>query len=178
MPLPAHLPTRNYMQMAWVVPDLDAAIASWVTNSGVGPFFVFDSVEFGDPVYRGKPSVTPKNVAAMAYAGDIQIELIQPLEDKPSLWTDRTPFGRPAFHHVAVNSENYAADLAFFNGQGAETAFSGVMLGYPVCWIDTFDTLGFMMELMTPNPMADAVFGQIKAASVGWDGKDPVRKLG
>lgn len=178
MPLPAHLPTRNYMQMAWVVPDLDVAIATWSAKAGVGPFFVFDAVEFGDAVYRGKPSVTPKSAAAMAYAGDMQIELIAPLEDIPSFWTDRTPYGRAALHHVAVNSADYDADLAFFTSQGAEVAFSGTMMGYPVCWIDTIDTLGFMMELMTPNPVAASVFGQIKAASVDWDGKDPVRKLG
>jgi hypothetical protein len=35
-----------------------------------------------------------------------------------------------------------------------------------------------MMELMTPNPVAASVFDQIKAASVDWDGKDPVRRLG
>ena len=178
MLLPAYLPTRNYIQMAWVVPDLDRAIENWVTKAGVGPFFVFDPVEFGDPVYRGTPSTTPQSEAAMAYAGDIQIELISPLEDVPSYWTDRTPYGRTAFHHVAVNSADYEADLAFFTTQGAEVAFSGTMLGFPVCWIDTIDTLGFMMELMTPNPVANSIFGQIKDASAGWDGSDPVRKLG
>lgn len=175
--LPPHLPTRDYMQMAWVVPDLHAAINSWVKKAGVGPFFVFDAAEFGNPVYRGKPSITPNAAAAMAYAGDMQIELISPLDDIPSYWTDRTPRGRTALHHVAVNSADYDADLAFFTGGGAEVAFSGLMMGYPVCWIDTCDTLGFMMELMTPNPVADSVFGQIKAASVNWDRTNPVRKL-
>jgi len=176
--MPSHLPTRDYMQMAWVVPDLHAAIDGWVKKGGVGPFFVFDAAEFGNPVYRGRSSVTPNAAAAMAYAGDMQIELISPLDDIPSYWTDRTPRGRTALHHVAVNSADCDADLAFFTAGGAEVAFSGLMMGYQVCWIDTIDTLGFMMELMTPNPVADGVFGQIKAASVNWDGTDPVRKLG
>lgn len=178
MLLPSHLPTRNYMQMAWVVPDLDAAIDTWVKNAGVGPFFVFGEAEFGNPVYRGEPSVTPRASAAMAYAGDMQIELISPLDDRPSYWTDRTPRGRTALHHVAVNSENYETDLAFFTDRGFEVAFSGLMMGYPVCWIDTIDALGFMMELMTPNPVADSVFAQIKMPSINWNGEDPVRKLG
>jgi len=175
---PSYLPTRDYMQMAWVVPDLEAAIDTWVRKAGVGPFFVFDAAEFGNPVYRGKPAITPNTAAAMAYSGNMQIELISPLDDKPSYWTDRTPRGRTALHHVAVNSTNYEADLAFFMDQGVEVAFSGLMMGYPVCWIDTMDTLGFMMELMTPNPVANSVFAQIKAPSIDWDGRDPIRKLG
>jgi hypothetical protein len=35
-----------------------------------------------------------------------------------------------------------------------------------------------MVELVTKNPIAEQVFGAIRAAAVDWDGKDPVRRLG
>ena len=38
------LPNRAFMQMCWVVPDLEAAIDGWVRSAGVGPFFWFDEV--------------------------------------------------------------------------------------------------------------------------------------
>ena len=51
------------------------------------------------------------------------------------------------------------------------------MLGNRTCWVDTTPTLGFMVELVTKNPIADAIFGQFRAAVQNWDGKDPIRYL-
>ena len=51
-------------------------------------------------------------------------------------------------------------------------------MGSRVAWLDTVKTLGFMVELITANPVADSVFGAIRAAAEGWDGSDPVRRLG
>jgi hypothetical protein len=34
-----------------------------------------------------------------------------------------------------------------------------------------------MVELVTKNPIADSIFGQIREASMNWDGKDPIRTL-
>jgi len=33
-----HRINRNFMQMCWVVPDLDQAMATWTHTTGVGPF--------------------------------------------------------------------------------------------------------------------------------------------
>ena len=61
---------------------------------------------------------------------------------------------------------------------GAEVAYTGLMMGHRTCWIDTTATLGFMVELVTKNPVADGVFGAFRAAAENWDGKDPVRTFG
>jgi hypothetical protein len=39
-------------------------------------------------------------------------------------------------------------------------------------------TLGFMVELVEANPVADMVFGKFREAAENWDGKDPVRTFG
>jgi len=44
--------------------------------------------------------------------------------------------------------------------------------------VDTTPTLGFMVELIEANPIADSVFEQFRIAAQGWDGRDPVRTLG
>jgi hypothetical protein len=51
------------------------------------------------------------------------------------------------------------------------------MIGHRTCWIDTTSTLGCMVELITKNPVAESVFGAIRAAAENWDGSDPVRTL-
>ena len=51
------------------------------------------------------------------------------------------------------------------------------MMGSRTCWLDTTPTLGFMVELIEANPVADSVFAQFRAAAENWDGTNPVRTL-
>ena len=59
-------PNREFMQVCWLVPDLRAAIDSWVQSAGVGPFFWFDGVPFADGRHRGEPCDFPECTAAIA----------------------------------------------------------------------------------------------------------------
>jgi hypothetical protein len=171
------LRNKNYMQLAWVVPQLEPAIADWVRTAGAGPFFVFEELHFTDSVYRGNPADVQPCRAAIGQHGDMQIELIQPLDHGPGLWTDIVPFGQRGFHHTGLYCTDYEGERAAAL-KGGEMAFEGLMMGAKTCYIDTVKTLGFMTELVTANPVAESVFGQIRAAADGWDGSDPIRTLG
>ena len=168
----------DYVQLAWVVPDLDAAIAGWLKSTGAGPFFVFGEVHFTESNYRGTPMDVAPHRASIGQHGDMQIELIQALGDHPGIWRDVVPYGRAGLHHVGLYCSNYEADRTALLATGAAMAFEGLMMGARTCYVDTTPTLGFMTELITANPIAEQVFGQIRAAHLGWDGSDPVRSLG
>jgi hypothetical protein len=172
------LRNRNYMQMCWVVPDLDAAIGHWLRSTGAGPFFVFGEVHFTDSHYRGTPMDVAPHRASIGQHGDMQIELIQPLGDNPGIWRDVVPHGKAGFHHVGLYCPDYEAERAACLAGGSEMAFEGLMMGAKTCYIDTSPTLGFMTELITANPIADTVFGQIRQAAEGWDGSEPIRSMG
>jgi hypothetical protein len=165
------------MQMCWVVPDIRAGMEYWLRSTGVGPFFLFDSVTFDRPLYRGQPAECADITAAIAQAGDIQIELVCQNDDRPSFWRDVVSPGRSALHHMALYCSDYDADLAAYSGAGAEAAFSGLMMGSRVCWMDTSRQLGFMVELIEANEVAEAVFGKIRSAAKDWDGRNPIRSL-
>jgi hypothetical protein len=169
---------RSYMQMCWVVPDLDAAIRHWLDSTGAGPFFVFEDVHFTESHYRGTPMDVAPHRAAIGQHGDMQIELICPVGDHPGIWRDVVPGGGFGFHHVGLYCDDYEAERAAYLSTGAQMAFEGLMMGARTCYIDTVPTLGFMTELITRNPVADMVFGQFRTAAEGWDGRDPVRTLG
>ncbi len=173
-------PDRKFMQMAWVVPDLDRAIEHWTRRAGIGPFFVFDGLSYENAVYRGQPtSSTPFNItAAISQSGDTQIELICQLDDEPSMFRELVPAGKTGFHHVALYCDDYDAELEAYTDAGAEVAFSGLMMGFRTCWLDLSDSLGFMVELVDANPVADGVFQAFRDAADNWDGSDPVRRLG
>lgn len=166
------------MQLCWVVPDLHAAMDAWSRTAGVGPFFFFESVPFEAPVHRGRPAQPAHITAAMAQAGDLQIELVCQHDDHPSVFRDMFAAGQGGFHHAALYCQDYDASLAAYAEAGAELAFSCLMMGSRTCWLDTTPTLGFMVELIEANPTADAVFAQFRAAAEAWDGRDPVRTLG
>jgi len=170
-------PEQRFMQMCWVVPDLHAAVKAWTGSAGIGPFFFFEQVLFEDARYRGQPADSPDITAAMAQAGDVQIELVCQKDDRPSIFRDVVPAGQTGFHHTALYCSDYDATLAAYTGAGAPVAFSGLMMGHRTCWVDTTATLGFMVELITANPVADSIFEQFRTAAESWDGTDPLRTL-
>jgi Glyoxalase/Bleomycin resistance protein/Dioxygenase superfamily len=169
------LTNGNYMQLCWVVPDLEATIAHWVRSARAGPFFLFEDVHFTDSHYRGSPADIAPHRAAIGQYGDMQIELIAPIGNGPGIWTDVVPAGKSGFHHTALYCTDYDAEKAAYGG---EVAFEGLMMGARTCYIDTVGTLGFMTELITANPIAEQVFGMFRSAAEGWDGADPIRILG
>lgn len=169
---------RDYMQMCWVVPDLEEAIHNWVKTAGAGPFFIFDEVHFTESNYRGTPMDIEPSRAAMGQFGGTQIELVQPTGEGPGIWSDLYKFGSGGFHHTGLYCDDYEAQRDAYIAAGSELAFEGLMMGAKTCYIDTSPTLGFMTELVTANPIAEQVFGTIRSASEGWDGSEPIRSLG
>jgi hypothetical protein len=169
---------RRFMQFCWLVPDLDAAMAVWIRNAGVGPFFRFDNVVYDKPQYRGKSSGNANLSAAIAQAGDVQIELVCVNDRQPSIWQEGpAAAGKWGFHHAAIYCHDYDSTVASYTEAGCELIFSGLMLGFRVGWIDAVGTLGFFIELIDANPVADDVFGLFRSAAEQWDGKDPIRRL-
>jgi hypothetical protein len=165
------------MQLCWVVPDLEVSIDHWVKSTGAGPFFLYNGLHFDDSVYRGTPSDVQQCRAAIGQFGEMQIELVEPVDDGPGVWTEVVPRGRLGFHHVGLYCTDYDAERAAYLADGSQMAFEGLMMGAKTCYIDTTPTLGFMTELITANPVAEMVFGQFREAAVGWDGTNPIRTM-
>jgi len=88
-------------QIAFVVNDIDAAIAYWTKTLGIGPFYVKREIEFIDYIYRGKTCQSPTVSIALSNSGDLQIELIQQHDDKPSIYQDFLIQGREGLQHVS-----------------------------------------------------------------------------
>ena len=73
------------VQQGYVVPDVEEAIAHWLSR-GVGPFFLNDISDFPGQ-YDGQPIMAEMR-AGFAYSGDQQIEVITPSYDHPSIYKD------------------------------------------------------------------------------------------
>jgi hypothetical protein len=171
-------PDNGIMQMAYVVPDIRAAIEDWIRDLNVGPWFLLDSFTGVDPLYRGAPTTTDVAIA-MSFAGHMQIELIQPNDDTMSVYRETIEARGYGFHHHGVATRNFPHDLERYVSRGYPIAFQlGVPTGGTVAYIDTLgETPGFI-ELIEATPDMEATFGRFWQAAQNWDGRDPVRPFG
>src|SRR5690348_11970983 len=103
-------PANGIMQVAYVVQDVRAAIDEWIGRLNVGPWFLLDYFTGVDPVYRGEPSRAAVSIA-MSFAGHMNIELIQPKDENPSVYKELMDRSGPGFHHWGVASADFAADV-------------------------------------------------------------------
>lgn len=166
--------TRDYMQQAWVVEDLERAMHAWTKTCGVGPFFVAEHVPMDRVIYRGRP-VQVDCTIALAQAGRTQIELIVQHSAGPSIYRDRVPKGRSAFHHLAVLCDDYDRDLEHYRSAELAIAMSGVFGDMRFAYVDTSIPLGCVIELIEDKPSIREHFQMIAKAADGWDGSNPVR---
>lgn len=172
-------PRGGIFQMAYVVHDLDAAIAYWVRDLKVGPWFRLDGFDGGhDAVYRGR-TFTGTVDLAMSFAGHMNVELIQPNDDEPSVYREMIDARGYGFHHFGVASDDVEADIADLAVKGYELAFkASVPTGGHVAYMDGGPGRPGFLELCAATPGFEEMFGRFHDAAVDWDGSDPVRPFG
>lgn len=168
-------PDDGIIQMAYVVENIHRAMDTWAKQLKVGPWFLLDSFTGVDPQYRGKASEASVSLA-MSFAGHMMIELIQEHRPVPSVYRETIEKRGYGFHHWGVASKDFDRDLAQYRGAGYELAFfARVPTGGRVAYMDTTRDLPGMVELIELGASFDPVFSRFYRATIGWDGKDPVR---
>ena len=170
-------PDDGVIQMAYVVADLHAAMTHWSSKLKVGPWFVIEHFTGVDPLYRGQPSRADVALA-MSFAGHMNIELIQPNNDAPSVYREMIERRGHGFHHWGVATWSFDAAVARYQRDGYELAFlAAVPSGGRVGYMDTTAVLPGFTELIELGGAFEKVFGRFYRASINWDGKDPVRSF-
>ncbi len=167
-------PIGPILQTAFVTDDIQASMANLTRDFGAGPWFWRERGVFPRQTYLGQPVQTALSIA-MAYAGGMLFELIQQLDDSPSVY-----HGAPGLrlHHFGVASAGYAAALAACTARGYRLVYEAeVANGARVGYFDTADALPAMVEVIEFLPATQAMFARFRAAHDTWDGSDPVRPL-
>lgn len=113
MPGATILPMSGFFQLAYVTDDLDKALHGFRADHGIEHFLVTET----DFTHRSPSGPTRvRNRMAFAWAGQTQIEVIQPLGDSQTLFYDPdhldadTPF---VFHHLGMLIRKHEEWLAF-----------------------------------------------------------------
>ena len=166
------------MQLAYVPADFDAALRHWTHVVGAGPFFALDHVQLEGVRYRGAPSNIDFSMA-LGYWGDMQIELIRQHNEAPSIYKAWRDAGHEGLLHVCILVDDIADARAVCAAADAAVAQEGrVAGGGEVIYVDTGGGPGTMVEILQPGPGTRDFFAMMRDAARGWDGSDPLRRLG
>ena len=164
-------------QMAYVVEDIHAAIDWWIEKAGVGPWFLLPSFGGEGHVFRGAPC-TSHVAIAMSFAGSMNIELLQPLDNEPSVYKetiDRVGYG---FHHFGIACEEIEAEVERRVARGEVLAHRApVPTGGKVAYFEGGVGAPGFVELIPATPGMDEGFTRFWEQTRDWDGKDPIRSF-
>ncbi len=170
--------TGHVVQMAYVVKDIRASMDWWMRDCRVGPWFLLDSFTGPEHRYRGGPSQADVSIA-MAFAGHMNIELIQPKDDHPSVYKeiiDRRGYG---FHHVGIAVEDIEGECAAYERRNYRVAFRApVPSGGAVYYLDDGRNEPGFVELIPATPGMDDMFTRYWRAALEWRGENPIRPFG
>jgi methylmalonyl-CoA/ethylmalonyl-CoA epimerase len=102
----------DYKQVALVVHDLDEAVRRWADQLGIGPWTAY---QYG-PERLKEMRYFEREVEfsfrhALAWQGDLQFELVQPLAG-PSLFADQLDQRGEGLHHIAKFVDDHPAAVA------------------------------------------------------------------
>jgi methylmalonyl-CoA/ethylmalonyl-CoA epimerase len=109
---PSSFASAPFKQVALIVEDLDEAVRTWHGRFGIGPWTAW-RLEPGilkDMVYFGNP-VEFSLRHALAWQGEVQFELVQPL-DGPSIFADHLRDHGPGMHHIGKYVADHPAAVA------------------------------------------------------------------
>jgi len=166
------------MQMAYVPKDFEVAIKYWTEIMGVGPFFYIAESALENTLYNSTP--TPMSFGlALAYWGDMQIELIKLNDDHPSMFKDWLDNGKSGLHHICVLTQDMDEARAICARAGATILQqSDVSGGGQVIYVDTGGGDGTILEVLSIVPETLLGFEFFKQTSKDWDGSEPFRPIG
>lgn len=165
------------VQIAYAVPDAEAAARHWAEAHGAGPFVLRRHIPVTDVVYRGQPSVFD-HTSAYGQWGEVMVELVQDHGTEPSAVRERFAPDQSGLHHLAhlVDDIDEATDA--LGSAGMPLAMSARAGDTRFHFVDALATMGHFLELYEPSEGLLGFYGYVRKLAKDWDGSDPVRVAG
>lgn len=140
------------IQICVVVRDLEAAMRTYVHEYGIGPWEIY---EFNPDTVRDMredgQAVERSFRLALSHIGQMQWELIQPLDDD-SIYARFLAEKGEGVHHVGVASPDFSETIAALEEKGNSVVFGGEYNGVNFAYLSTDRDLGVMTEIFAAPP--------------------------
>ncbi len=150
-------------QIAFVVKDIKAGQKFFNQHLGVPKFYLFEDIKIEDRIYRGREGNFRQHLA-LAYAGDIQLELIEPISGD-SIFFDFLKSKGEGMHHLGFLVNDYDLAVGDFAQNGYPLIQSGRVGSTPGARFALFDTsaaIGSLMEIIVLDEDTRNLFNRIK----------------
>jgi len=135
------------IQVAFVVKNLEKAVKIYTDQYGIGPWKIYTiSSNTVNNLVKHDNKTGFSYKVAMSYIGDIEWELVEPLDEK-SIYSDFLKIHGQGFHHFAFEVKNFDEVLTDLKAKGKKVLQSGDWQGTKFAHISTEDDLGFVTEL-------------------------------
>ena len=112
---------------------------------------------------------------AIAYTGELQIELIEQHNAAPSIYTDFRAAHGEGLQHVGVLVDALEPVLALDGWQGRVVQEGATLVGQRFAYVDVGCHPGGMIELIEVGTQARSAFAYMKEKASNWDGERPIR---
>lgn len=143
---------RRITQIALVVRSVERTAKRCWDDFGIGPwkFKTLDPTNVSDMIVKGR-RVDHAMRIAIARIGDIEWELIEPLDDR-SIYAEHLRAHGDGLHHIMFDVGDYDEAAAHFLRAGCPQMTSGKWCGYQYAYFDTGNSLGCLTEICSMPP--------------------------
>ena len=175
--MPASALPTELVQIAFTVPDLEAACREWAERVGPGPFLIRQHMQV-NATHDGEPAIYDHS-AAFGQWGPLMLELVELHECSPAPLNDAFRHSAPnAVNHYAYFVEDLAASSAALQEQGFPLMMELVSSsGMQVHFLDGRSTIGGLIEIYEGSEHIRAHYAKVAELARDWDGSDPVRYM-
>ena len=133
-------------QLGYVVADVEKVAKRYESALDIGPFVGPFIVPMKKAIFMGR-TVSTRIKTAFAKSGDIQIELIQPL-DGENPYTEFLAKKGEGIHHLGFKVDDIDQAAAGLAKRGMQPFFSGDLVVMKFAYYDTAEIGGLAMELL------------------------------
>jgi hypothetical protein len=158
-------------QVGYVVRDLPSAIDDALAL-GIGPWFTLLDLPQEGMTYRGE-ACAPVLSIGFANSGALQVELIQQVDDSPSIYREFLDRGDHGFNQLAWWVDDYDAFEARARAAGWEAVFGGEAAGARFGYFETGGVLASIVEVMEITDATRWMADTVRDAAATWDPTDP-----
>lgn len=162
--------------LGYVVDDLDAGVARAVELQGAGPFFAIEHMRFDEVTYRGEPAEYDHSSAFGAW-GPILLELTVVHAARPEGLHEALAGRGPGIGHVGWLADSLEEETERLRGLGCEPFHTGRTGPASAAWFDGSALLGHPIEVLQRAQPLEEFYAMVRAAAVGWDGAEPLRRI-
>lgn len=149
--MPGVLQDNQIIQLGFLVNDIEKTKVEWAGFLGVEVPETINSGEFEitQTEYMGEKIPKAKCSMCFFYLGNLQMELIQPNEEK-SCWKDHLERFGEGIHHIAFKAKGMDQCLKKFEEKGMDPVQRGVYRrgNGEYAFIDSYDSLKTIVELL------------------------------